>query len=568
MKKLLFSLLCAMSVLAVKAQTITIQGVLATEPCVEEEYQLPHLSTLAIATTEKTYIIKDKCGENYIETTLNGVEGLLWEGDKVVATGTVTTHVNDNGSEYYMIDVISINEINKVDWCTQWNVIEFRFDGGVGPDISEAKTYTFVADGDTVIADNTYTKIMRYWSFEPENTEYIAAIRHQNDSVMVYYEDEEYLLYDFGVQVGDEREIFAGLNNVHYAKTFKNKVTDLSILPDGRRKILIDIYERRTNGDGEYIKDHEKDWTEGIGCTWHGLLYTGGIGLPGACGNALLCAYKETDCVYTAEIDWLNELGCVYNYNRYADTIAQAYEGHAYVDLELTSGTLWATYNVGATAPEQYGDYFAWGETTSKSYYSWLGAPNAPNTYKWGEHSYSAYPDYGMTKYNKTDGKTVLDAADDAATANWGGAWCMPTMEEQKELIDECTWSWTTLNGVYGYRVTSKKDYTKSIFLPSAGFYEGSNLKSAGEYGGYWSSSLGPTRPTEAYSLYFESDYHDCFYGDRYYGSSVRPVVSKESTSVENIEHTNFDNIRKVIENGQVVIIRDGVRYNVLGVRL
>ncbi len=303
------------SIQSVEKESITIQGSLVTAPGYCIGGVCPTCLSLAISTTEKTYFIKGKCGETQITTTIDGVENVFEEGDEVIATGIVTTLTDIDGNESYILDITSINKPTKVDWCTQWNVMEFRFEYGISGDIVNAKTYTFVADGDTVIAEKTYTKIISYWTLKPENKEYVAAIRHQNDSVMVHYEDAEYLLYDFGVQVGDEREVFAGLNNTHYVKTFKNKVKNVSILPDGRRKILVDIYEK--GDEEEYIKDHEKDWTEGIGCTWHGLLHTGGMGLPGACGNALMCAYKGTDCVYTAEIDWLNELGCVYNSPEY-----------------------------------------------------------------------------------------------------------------------------------------------------------------------------------------------------------------------------------------------------------
>ncbi len=199
------------------------------------------------------------------------------------------------------------------------------------------------------------------------------------------------------------------------------------------------------------------------------------------------------------------------------------FNGHEYVDLGLPSGLLWATCNVGATAPEEYGDYFAWGEVEPKSYYDWSSEGN----YKWGTYDGSDSQNYGMTKYNKTDGKTVLDPEDDAAHVNWGGDWRMPTLTEMQELLDSdnCTWEWTTQNGVYGRKVTSVSN-GNSIFLPAAGFRVNSSLSYAGALGYYWSSSLRTSYPSDAYYLYFYSGYYDRDDDNRYYGQSVRAVCS------------------------------------------
>ena len=191
---------------------------------------------------------------------------------------------------------------------------------------------------------------------------------------------------------------------------------------------------------------------------------------------------------------------------------------HEYVDLGLS--VKWATCNVGASKPEEYGDYFAWGETQPKDYYDW-------STYKWCNGSYDTQTKYCTDSYYGTvDNKTVLDLSDDAARANWGGSWRMPTHEEQEELRTQCTWTWTTQNGVYGYKVTSKKSgYTNnSIFLPAAGCRYDGSLYGAGSYGLYWSSSLLTDYPSYAYSLNFYSDYVDWYSRYRYIGFTVRPV--------------------------------------------
>ncbi|MBR5532185.1 MAG: T9SS C-terminal target domain-containing protein, partial [Bacteroidales bacterium] len=125
-----------------------------------------------------------------------------------------------------------------------------------------------------------------------------------------------------------------------------------------------------------------------------------------------------------------------------------------YVDLGLPSGIKWATCNVGANSPEDYGDYFAWGETEPKDYYDW-------STYKYCNGSYDIMTKYFTdSDYGTVDNKTTLELTDDAAHVNWGGNWRMPTKAEQDELrnTDNCTWEWTTLNGVEGYKVISKKN--------------------------------------------------------------------------------------------------------------
>ena len=195
--------------------------------------------------------------------------------------------------------------------------------------------------------------------------------------------------------------------------------------------------------------------------------------------------------------------------------------GHEYVDLGLS--VKWATCNVGATKPEEYGDYFAWGETQPKSYYDW-------SNYKWCNGSDDTQTKYCTnSSYGIVDHKTVLEAADDAATVNWGGSWRMPTKAEQNELRTECTWTWTTENGLNGYRIISNKaGYTdKSIFLPAAGARYCSDLLNAGSYGFYWSSSLRTDYPYNAEGWCFLSDYKDLIYDSRNYGRSVRPVCQQ-----------------------------------------
>ena len=194
---------------------------------------------------------------------------------------------------------------------------------------------------------------------------------------------------------------------------------------------------------------------------------------------------------------------------------------YAVVDLGLPSGLKWAACNVGATSPEEYGNYYAWGETEPKTTYTWA-------TYKWCNGSNTTLTKYcNNASYGKdsfTDDKTVLDPEDDAAAANWGGAWRMPTDEEWTELRTNCTWTWTTKNGVNGYEVKSKTN-ENAIFLPAAGYRYNDDLHCAGNYGYYWSSSLNAGNPIDAWNVYFDSDYVGRGCSLRYCGHSVRPVL-------------------------------------------
>ncbi|MBO4987182.1 MAG: hypothetical protein J6C48_05375 [Paludibacteraceae bacterium] len=190
--------------------------------------------------------------------------------------------------------------------------------------------------------------------------------------------------------------------------------------------------------------------------------------------------------------------------------------GYVYVDLGLS--VKWATMNVGASSPEDYGDYFAWGETEPKEVYDW-------DTYKHCNGGSISLTKYNISSsYGTVDNKTQLDLTDDAARANWGGVWRMPTDAEMTELTNNCTWTWTTQNGVKGYKVTSMSN-SNSIFLSAAGYRNDSSLYYAGSNGGYWSSSLSTDYPVSACRMYFDSSDVSRYSGsNRSYGRSVRPV--------------------------------------------
>ena len=184
-----------------------------------------------------------------------------------------------------------------------------------------------------------------------------------------------------------------------------------------------------------------------------------------------------------------------------------------YEAVDLGLSVKWASCNVGAESPEDYGGYYAWGETEEKSEYSW-------NTYKYGQNLEMP------AKYCTTDNKRTLEPGDDVATVKWGGTWRMPTTPEQHELINNCTWTWTAINGVSGYRVTGPNG--NSIFLPAAGYIDGTEVYEESSCGYYWSRALYSINNYSfgnAYILiYSGSDYYSHSSMERNTGLSVRPV--------------------------------------------
>ncbi|MDY4850393.1 MAG: hypothetical protein SO182_04045 [Paludibacteraceae bacterium] len=198
-------------------------------------------------------------------------------------------------------------------------------------------------------------------------------------------------------------------------------------------------------------------------------------------------------------------------------------KGHEYVDLGLPSGLKWATCNVGATTPEAYGNYYAWGEIAPKE------------TYSWDTYNFTADGGTTFTKYNATDGKTTLDPDDDVAATDWGGNWRMPTDDEWKELIDSCTQTWTTLNGINGYEIKSKIN-GNSIFLPATGFRSDEALNYDGSSGVYWSSTLDTGSPENAGGIGFVPNALERLGSHRYYGRAVRPVYAVAITALAVVE--------------------------------
>ena len=201
----------------------------------------------------------------------------------------------------------------------------------------------------------------------------------------------------------------------------------------------------------------------------------------------------------------IGALFCIFCNSSYGSTKASSepanvHNGHGYVDLGLPSGLKWATCNVGASNPEDYGDYYAWGELSTKDEYT------ESNCSTWEESigNISGNPQY------------------DVARAKWGGSWRMPTRAEFEELIDNCTWEWMSKGGHNGCKVTGPNG--NSIFLPAAGYRFGADTYSAESLGNYWGATPYESDTQNACYLNFSSGRRRTYWGSRYYGHSVRPV--------------------------------------------
>ena len=228
------------------------------------------------------------------------------------------------------------------------------------------------------------------------------------------------------------------------------------------------------------------------------------------------------------------------------------------IDLGLPSGTLWANCNIGANAPEEYGDYFAWGETKPKSTFNWAN-------YKWcdSEKAKLELTKYcNNERYGTVDNKTELDPENDAATVNWGSNWRMPSSEQMKELLEYTTYEWVTQNGVYGNLMTSKIN-GNSIFLPTRDWSNGDI------YSYFWSRSLDTDNSQNACILYSFWGLMNRENHPRYCGYNVRPVCLKATTSINSVTaNQKATKSRKYISDGNLVVERDGKQYNVIGIKV
>ena len=239
-----------------------------------------------------------------------------------------------------------------------------------------------------------------------------------------------------------------------------------------------------------------------------------------------LCWLPASADILRGDVDFdgkvgISDITCLIDYllnGTWDDETVTPTDDHEWVDLGLPSGTLWATCNVGANSPEEYGDYFAWGETESKEVYSW-------STYKWCVTKENDELDM-LTKYTDVyygsivDNKTELDPEDDAAYVNWGASWRIPTREQFDELFNNCSSQWTTLNDVDGRLLTGPNGNT--LFLPFAGRITDSSHIDTNGY--YWLRTLVPSNQIFAFLLSFGSSNWSFPGTFRYTGMTVRAV--------------------------------------------
>ena len=193
----------------------------------------------------------------------------------------------------------------------------------------------------------------------------------------------------------------------------------------------------------------------------------------------------------------------------------------SFVDLDLPSGLLWATCNVGADTPEDYGDYFAFGETQTKDCFYWSNYQHCNGIYN-TLTKYCPNSNFGYNGY--FDNLTILQPEDDVVTIQWGIGYRMPTKEEWRELFQNTTQTWITQNGVNGMQFTGPNG--NSIFLPASGCFQGTTIYGIGNYGNYWSSSINTDTPYYAGYFFSGSSGHNLNYNQRYYGQTIRPVCS------------------------------------------
>ena len=247
-----------------------------------------------------------------------------------------------------------------------------------------------------------------------------------------------------------------------------------------------------------------------------------------------------------------------------ATLAVNAQTSNEYVDLGLPSGTLWATCNLGAEAPEELGDYYAWGETEpNKEKFNW-------GDYKWCNGSATTLTKYCLFyEFGTPDHKQVLDKKDDAAISNLGKEWCMPTDRQISELINKnnTTTEFTTLNGVNGILLTSKKN-GNSIFLPAAGSVANGVRLGKGLDGCYWSTS-GCNGSADALKFYVDTKMIVNAGQLCDWGVSIRPVRSKKAvtTSINGVvANQEAAKDGKYIIDGRLVIVKDGKQYNAQGI--
>ena len=494
-------------------------------------YTAACLAVLAACTKEQVVV--------QVTEQLNGSEAVLATAEDFVAAGSTKTTITQSGSDAPAFawkegDVIGIIPMNNETVQSNYKVSEIgsnprqaTFDGGVWA-LKEGKEYAayypfkkealvsnesieFSFLGQTQAANNSLAHIGAY------DYMYASAVVPQNGSAQFDFEHKISLVrLQLTVPKADTyTRIVLESTESWFASGASLK------LSDGTMTATETVKSATINLNNIAITSNE------VFSVWFATLPTSALN-----GQTLSVTLFGNEATCSGEITGLTALtaGSAYSY---AATLTSEGQEVEYVDLGLS--VKWATCNLGASSPEEYGDYYAWGETETKSNYS----QTTYKFYKADTVSEDGFEYSGYTKYipqSKAgsygfkgffDNKTVLDLEDDVAHVTLGGKWRMPTIEEFDELRNNCQCDWVTYKGVKGEKFTSKKTgYTdKCIFLPAAGYRSGGSLLDVGSYVGYWSSSLITVSPNTAGYLYFISGLVGTYYYyGRCLGQSVRPV--------------------------------------------
>ena len=355
-------------------------------------------------------------------------------------------------------------------------------------------------------------------------------------------------------------EFHNGFNSMRtVARTFKTESSPVGgIMPTVVTATVTEITTNSAKGGGEVTNDGGAQVTErGIcwGTNVNPTLSDNHVAAGAGTGAfTAMMDNLEANTTYHIRAYATNEAGTAYGLDREFTTNSSG-ETPEYVDLCLPSGTLWATCNIGANSPYEYGDYFAWGETEPKSTFT-------VGTYKYcngGFYLLTKYcndPSYGDNGF--TDYLSILLPEDDAATMTKGEDWCMPTKEQWQELFDNTDQAWTTQNGVFGLLLTTN---CNSLFLPAAGHYNGNNtgnvgydIEGVGSEGFYWSSTLDTNYPITSYHYSFISNGGGMATDFRYSGQTIRPVRKTNSpTPPGNVPEGAINGLFTINDSGDQV---------------
>ena len=356
---------------------------------------------------------------------------------------------------------------------------------------TKSKTVTFNEDGTTDYMEGATYKFFPYQG----NVVFYNASGAPMSVLKVYELTAEQMIVD----TGDHLSVWSRTQPVQFVEFITLSETSITLQPDETMRLTA------------IVEPSDADNPE---VTWS----SSNDAVATVINNGLVVAVADGTCTITCSATDGSGVKAE------CQVTVGATDTHEWVDLGLPSGTLWATCNVGANSPEEYGDYFAWGETQPKDEYDW-------STYKYCNGSYdtmtkycvqSGYGSYGYNGF--TDDLTELLPEDDAATANWGSDWQMPSYDQITELYNNTTTTWTKQNGINGELCTASNG--NSIFLPAACNRVAGLPDKLGSDGNYWSRSLYASNSCSAYLLSFHSSGRgmdwDC--SNRYGGRSVRPV--------------------------------------------